>query len=192
MSVDGGTWQLDPLSTLVHLRASVLGISTDCLVDVRSGTATVVDGGHSGAVTAEIDLTTFRSGLDRRDQHVKSAAFLDVAHHPIARFAGSWQSGIPGRVDGELWIRGVPTPVTLTVTLAATGGDEVTFSGVAVVSRRAAGVTRARFVLADRVDVTVDGVAHHHAGARPDGPYGDRRTRSSTTGDVDRARTDPS
>jgi len=180
-----GSWPLDPLRTLVHLHASVLGIGADCLVDVRSGTATVADGGRTGTVTAEIDLTTFRSGVRRRDDHVKSADFLDVARHPLATFTASWTGGLPTRLDGELAVHGVTAPVTLQVELVPDGADGIAFRATTQVSRRAFGVTRTRYVLADGVDVVIEGAARHESVAVPDGVYGDaiERTREEPSRD---------
>jgi polyisoprenoid-binding protein YceI len=92
--------------------------------------------GHLGPVTGTVfideqDLTRSRvdvsidaRGIDsrepKRDEHLRSADFLDVANHPTITFRSSRveaPSGARGdlRVTGDLTIRGVTHPVTLEV-----------------------------------------------------------------------------
>jgi polyisoprenoid-binding protein YceI len=92
--------------------------------------------GHLGPVTGtifidELDLSRSRvdvsidaRGIDsrdpKRDEHLRSADFLDVANHPTATFRSTRveaPSGARGdlRVTGDLTIRGVTRPVTLEV-----------------------------------------------------------------------------
>jgi len=175
---DDGDWQIDPLRTIVHLRAKAFGRGVDCKVDVRSGSATIVDGGSGGTVTADIDLTTFRSNNDRRDDHVKSADFFDVAQHPLATFTASWQDGLPTTLFAELRVGEVTAPVTIDLTISAEASDAVTFAGTTRLSRRAFGITRSRLILADQVGVVVEGVASLESRTRPsDAAYGDTERR---------------
>jgi len=159
--VADGTWQVDPLRTLVHLRARVLGLPTECKIDVRSGIATVSGSGTRGELSAIVDLTTFRSGLDRRDEHVRSAAFLDIARHPLATFRAEWggTSATPTEVVGTLTIGTSSAAVAVRFEVVERPEAALAFTGTARVSRRALGVTHARFLLADAIDVVVRGVA---------------------------------
>jgi polyisoprenoid-binding protein YceI len=92
--------------------------------------------GHLGPVTGTVfideqDLTRSRvdvsidaRGIDsrepKRDEHLRSADFLDVANHPTVTFRSTRVEAPAGptgdlRVTGDLTIRGVTHPVTLTV-----------------------------------------------------------------------------
>jgi polyisoprenoid-binding protein YceI len=92
--------------------------------------------GHLGPVTgtvfiderdvtrSRVDVSVDARGLDsrepRRDEHLRSADFLDVANHPTVTFRSTRveaPSGPAGdlRVTGDLTIRGVTRPVTLDV-----------------------------------------------------------------------------
>jgi polyisoprenoid-binding protein YceI len=92
--------------------------------------------GHLGPVTGtvfidELDLTRSRvdvsidaRGIDsrepKRDEHLRSADFLDVANHPTITFRSTRVEAPAGasgdlRVTGDLTIRGVTHPVTLEV-----------------------------------------------------------------------------
>jgi len=92
--------------------------------------------GHLGPVTgtvlideqdvsrSRVDVSIDARGIDsrdpKRDEHLRSADFLDVANHPTVTFRSTRveaPSGPAGdlRVTGELTIRGVTRPVTLEV-----------------------------------------------------------------------------
>ena len=70
--------------------------------------------------TAEVilDARGLWTGDAQRDDHLRSADFLDVEHHPEIRFAGRVTRLLGPRdyeVSGELTIRGVTRPVVLDV-----------------------------------------------------------------------------
>jgi polyisoprenoid-binding protein YceI len=92
--------------------------------------------GHLGPVTgtvvideqdparSRVDVSVDARGIDtrdaKRDEHLRSADFLDVAHHPTVTFRSTRveaRAGLGGdlRVTGDLTIRGVSRPVTLDV-----------------------------------------------------------------------------
>jgi polyisoprenoid-binding protein YceI len=63
----------------------------------------------------EIDAASIDTGVADRDQHLRSADFLDTANHPKLRFVSKKieRQGSGYRVHGELTIRDVTRPVTL-------------------------------------------------------------------------------
>ncbi|MEM9432009.1 MAG: YceI family protein [Pseudomonadota bacterium] len=73
-----------------------------------------------GTVSVTIDANTVDTGHEGRDNHVRSADFLDAGAHPDITFTatgGTVETGTTGIVEGELTVRGVTQPVTLDVTL---------------------------------------------------------------------------
>lgn len=69
-------------------------------------------------VDVSIDARGLESKNDKRDEHLRSADFLDVAKHPEVTFKSTRvRKGKGGtlEVTGDLRIRGVTRPVTLTV-----------------------------------------------------------------------------
>jgi len=67
----------------------------------------------------EIDAATLWTGVQQRDDHLRSADFLDVANHPKISFksTGVRQTGVNDFVvTGDLTIRGVTRSVPLEVT----------------------------------------------------------------------------
>ena len=72
----------------------------------------------SSKVEVSIDAKTLWTGVPERDDHLRSADFLDVEHHPFIRFKAS-EVTIVGQEDvkltGALTIRGVTQRATLEV-----------------------------------------------------------------------------
>ncbi len=65
-----------------------------------------------------IDARKLCSGEPARDEHLKSADFLDVEHHPTIRFVSTGVEALGAdelRVSGDLTIRGVTRPAVLDV-----------------------------------------------------------------------------
>jgi polyisoprenoid-binding protein YceI len=70
------------------------------------------------SVDATVDVTTLTTREEKRDAHLKSPDFFDVAKYPNLTFKSSKvEKAGPGKlkVAGELTIRGVTKPVTLDV-----------------------------------------------------------------------------
>lgn len=70
------------------------------------------------SVEVEIDAAGIWTGEPQRDEHLRSADFLDVAHHPKISFRGD-EVEVLGCNDfvvaGQLTIRGMTLPATLRV-----------------------------------------------------------------------------
>jgi len=66
-------------------------------------------------VTLSIDAATVQTGVDRRDNHLKSADFFDVTNTPKITFTSTKIVKTKDGYDltGDLTIRGVTKPVTL-------------------------------------------------------------------------------
>ena len=144
-----GRWQIDPGHTelafigrhfmLTKVRGRFTGLS---------GVIEVAEAPGDSTVAVTIDMTTVESGNDARDEHLRSADFFDVAHHPTATFsarAAGWQ-GTRGELAGELTLRGVTRPVTLQAeyvgyTADPWGGHRVVFSAAGTIEREDWGLT---------------------------------------------------
>ncbi|MGI9146428.1 MAG: YceI family protein [Chloroflexota bacterium] len=120
------TYRLDPAHSLVELSAKHMMFTT---VKGRftGVTGTIVESANdpqgSSSVQAEIDAATLSTGDEKRDQHLRSADFLDVANHPTITFKSTRieGSGEHYRVIGDLTIHGTTREVTLETTLNGTG-----------------------------------------------------------------------
>jgi len=67
-------------------------------------------------VTATIDLAGVETGEEKRNNHLKSPDFFDVATYPSASFKSTSvaKSGDGLTINGDLTLHGVTKPVTLT------------------------------------------------------------------------------
>jgi polyisoprenoid-binding protein YceI len=108
-----GTWHVDPTDSRVEFAIKQLGIST-----VRgafrefAGTLDLHRGRAYGTVkTASVDTSNHR-----RDEHLRSPDFFEVAEHPDMRFESTeirpfGKDGL--EIEGELMIRGVTNRIAL-------------------------------------------------------------------------------
>jgi polyisoprenoid-binding protein YceI len=71
----------------------------------------------NSAVKVEIDTASVDTGIEKRDEHLKSPDFFDVANHPMMTFTSTSlkKQGAKLVVAGDLSLHGVTKPVTLTV-----------------------------------------------------------------------------
>jgi polyisoprenoid-binding protein YceI len=144
-----GTWLIDPGHTEVGFTGRHFG-----LTKIR-GRFTGVDGavviGEDPAgshVTAVIDLRTLTSGSEARDEHLRSADFFDVEHHPTATFRSTSLTiaGPTARLLGELTLKGVTRSLVLDVDYLGHaadpwGGERAVFSASGRINREDWGLT---------------------------------------------------
>ena len=143
-------WKLDPSHTTVEFSARHLMITTvkGRIADVE-GTVTV---NGSTPETAVVEATLKAASIDtrteQRDQHLRSADFLDVENFPDMTFASTAIGGTKEqfRMTGDLTIRGTTKAITLDVTNEGSGkdpwgGERMGFSAAGKIDRRDFGLT---------------------------------------------------
>jgi polyisoprenoid-binding protein YceI len=167
-----GTWEIDPSHTRLGFAAKHAMVTTvRGQFDVFSGSL-VLDGGNPAAssATVEIDAASFSSGNEDRDNHVRSADFLDVEHHPNLSFAATSVRQLSADefvMAGELTIRGTTRPVEITaelegITTDPFGNVRIGFSGTTQISRKDFGLTwnvaleAGGVLVSDKVKITLD------------------------------------
>ena len=111
-----GTYDLDVTHTEIgfvarHMLAKVRGRFTDF-----AGVVVIGDSPGSSSAEVEIQAASIVTHTEQRDQHLKSADFLDVEGFPTLTFRSS-AVRVTGddsfELDGDLTIRGISRPVTL-------------------------------------------------------------------------------
>jgi len=121
------TYQFDKSHTTVgfqvrHIFTMVSGRFTDYAGAIQVDRAKP----EASSVEFTIQATSIDTAEPRRDQHLRSADFFDVANHPTIAFK-STSVKANGKdsflVTGDLTMRGVTKPVTLPVTLLGEGKD---------------------------------------------------------------------
>ncbi|MFF7352794.1 YceI family protein [Streptomyces filipinensis] len=130
VAVETGTWQLDPAASTVGLRHKTFW----GLVAVKGAFATVAgsgevgpDGSATGTVT--LDAASLDTGHTKRDTHLRSADFLDTDNHPEITFAVRGADRLDGdqaRIAGQLTVRGVSRPLSVTARLSDATADALT------------------------------------------------------------------
>jgi polyisoprenoid-binding protein YceI len=120
------------------------------------------------AVTVEIDANSIDTRVADRDNHLRSADFLDVANHPKLTFTGTKISGNESAftIEGDLTIRGTTRPVTLKAEFEGGGKDpwgneRIAYSASTKISRKEFGLTwnqaleAGGVAVGDEVDISV-------------------------------------
>ena len=73
----------------------------------------------TGSVDITIDMKSVNTGFDDFNGHIQGEDFLDTAKFPTATFKSTkvvFEGDKPKSIEGQLTIKGVTKPVTLTVT----------------------------------------------------------------------------
>ena len=114
------TWDLDPAHTSVQFSVRHLMVS-----NVRgefgkvSGTVQADDADPSRSkIEAEIDAASVDTRIEKRDNHLRSADFLDVAKYPKITFVSTKIEPAGAghfKVTGDLTLHGITRPVVLDV-----------------------------------------------------------------------------
>jgi polyisoprenoid-binding protein YceI len=112
-----GTYELDLAHTSVefvarHMLSRVRGRFTDF-----SGAIEVAENPEDSSVNVEIKTASIKTDTEKRDEHLKSGDFLLIEEYPTMTFTSTAvrpTGGTTFELDGELTIKGVTKPVTLT------------------------------------------------------------------------------
>lgn len=126
-----GTWTLDPGRTTVSFRTKAMWVMPvkGRARALEGGCRVGSDGSLEGRVV--IDARSIDTGIAKRDQHLRTADFLDTEQHPTIEFdlTGARSLG-DGRLtlEGDLLIRGQRQPVAFPAQVT-TDGDSATLTG---------------------------------------------------------------
>ncbi len=109
-------WSLDPAHSQIQFAVKHMGISTVRGTFQQFSGTIEDDNGTVKSVTVDIDMASLSTGNEQRDGHLKSADFFDVENHPKASFTltSFTRTGDEATATGELTIRGLTKPMTLT------------------------------------------------------------------------------
>ena len=144
------TWTLDPAHSSVTFSAKHMMLTTvrgsmqirDVDLDFDSEDLT------ASSVRVRLDAGSIDTGQAARDEHLRSADFLDAEKHPTIDFVSTRieRSGDAYRIHGDLTIRGQSRPVVLDAEFAGIvpnmqGGRRAAFSARTTIDREAFGLT---------------------------------------------------
>lgn len=174
LSAPAGTavWKLDPAHAHVEFAVRHLMISRvkGQFTDVE-GTLRVADDDVSTAeLEVEIDAASIDTRVDQRDEHLRSADFLDAENHPKITYHSKSVERTGDdrlRVVGDLTIRDVTREVVLDVTERGRaadpwGGQRAGFGATAKINRKDFGLTwnqtleTGGVLVGDEIEITLD------------------------------------
>ena len=114
------TYVIDPAHTYPRFEYNHFGYSKQSSrFDKTSGSITLDRVAKTGSVDVLINANSISSDLTLFDQHLQGEDFFDTARHPNITFKSTALTFVgdkPTSVQGNLTIKGITKPVTLTVT----------------------------------------------------------------------------
>lgn len=114
------TFNIEPTHTYPRFEYTHFGYSNQVQrFDKTSGKLVIDRAAHTGSVDVTIDATSVNTGYALFNGHLQGPDFFDTAKYPVITFKSSkvkFDGDKPVAVEGELTIKGVTKPVTLTVT----------------------------------------------------------------------------
>ncbi len=114
------TYGIDTTHTFPRFEYSHFGYSTQLSrFDKTTGTVVFDQVARTGAVDVVIDMKSVSTGSPLFNEHIQGEDFLDTGKYPTATFKSTkvlFNGDKPAKVEGNLTIKGITKPVTLTVT----------------------------------------------------------------------------
>ena len=166
------TWDVDSAHSASQFAVKHLMVSTVRGQFGKTAGSVQWDGQDYKTVVAEatIDATTIDTREPKRNEHLKSADFFDVAKFPTITFKSKRVEGVSGdrfKLVGDLTMRGVTKEVVLDVEATpvvkgARGESRVGASATGRINRQDFGVSWSRtldaggLVVANEVDIVLD------------------------------------
>ena len=144
-----GTWKIDPGHSSITVTARHLMVAKVRGTLAFEGIIHIGERPEDSRVEVEIDAATVNTGNPQRDDHMRSADFLDVENHPKIVF-GSTKTEVVGdfklAVHGDLTVRGMTRPIELDVEYLGLftdpwGNTRAGFTATAQVDREQWGMT---------------------------------------------------
>ncbi|MGI8673079.1 MAG: YceI family protein [Luteitalea sp.] len=166
------TWKIDPAHSTATFTVKHMMVSTVHGSFGKIEGSVVYDGENIAAVKAEtiIDATTITTNNEKRDAHLKSPDFFDVAAHPTITFKSKRAEAVGNgrfKLIGDLTMRGVTKEVVLDVegpsdSIVVQNATRVGATATTTLNRQDYGVNWSRsidgggVVVSDQVKVTLE------------------------------------
>lgn len=114
------TYTLDPNHSFPTFTYNHLGYSNQTSrFDKTTGKIVYDAAAEQGSVDMTIDMKSVSTGSPMFNEHIQGEDYFDTAKYPTATFKSTkvrFVAGKPAAIDGNLTIKGVTQPVTLTIT----------------------------------------------------------------------------
>lgn len=142
---DSGNWQLVPARSAVRFKNKTfwgLATVTGEFTEVRGAGQIAANGTVSGGLV--IGAASLKTGIRKRDEHLRSADFFDVEEHPTIRVevTGLEPTGAnTATLQATLTVRGDTQPLPLSVTVDLLGDGTVQLTARTTIDRTTLGVS---------------------------------------------------
>jgi polyisoprenoid-binding protein YceI len=144
-----GTWAIDPVHSEVGFSVRHMMVSkVRGKFEKVEGTFTTGADPQQSSVSVTIDPSSITTSQADRDNHLRSGDFLEVEKYPTMTYqsTGVRRDGDDFLLDGNLTLKGVTRPVTLTLEINgfgpdAYGGTRAGFSAKGEINRKDFGVS---------------------------------------------------
>jgi polyisoprenoid-binding protein YceI len=143
-------WTIDAAHTNVDFSVKHLGIATvkGRFRQFSASAETSADGRLTG-ISATIDANSIDTGVEQRDNHLRSADFFDVARFPAINFVSTaitYSSPTEAAVQGDLTLHGVTRQVSFILEQEAPitdpwGNQRIASTATGKLSRKEWGLT---------------------------------------------------
>jgi polyisoprenoid-binding protein YceI len=166
------SYSIDPLHSIVEFSVRHMKVSTvkGRFLGIEGWLDIAESSPASSCVDVRIRAASVDTGVKERDDHLRSADFLNVALYPEIRFRSTKvqaddASGTNWKVYGDLTIRGKTRPITLNATLEGRMVDmdfkeRIGFSAETLLNRRDFAIEwegfMGRYIVGDEVRVSID------------------------------------
>lgn len=160
------SYTIDPGHTYPSFEINHLGFSTmRGTFDTTSGSITLDPAAKSGSIEITIDTTSVDTGHAKRDDHLRTDEFFNVAQFPTMTYKASklkFNGDKLAGADGELTLLGVTKPVSLTITSFNCGPHPMNkkplcgANATATVKRSEFGMKTAIPAVSDEVKISIE------------------------------------
>ena len=114
------TFNVEPNHTFPRFSYNHLGYSVQLSrFDKTSGKVVLDKAAKTGSVDIVINTKSVSTGSDVFNEHIQGEDFLDTGKFPTATFKSTkvvFEGDKPAKIEGNLTLKGVTKPVTMTVT----------------------------------------------------------------------------
>jgi polyisoprenoid-binding protein YceI len=156
-------WTIDPAHSTAEFAVTHLEVSdVEGTFNKIAGSATIDDADLSKShVTASIDMRSVDTGIQMRDDDLKSNDFFNVPAFPTMTFQSTkiWKTGdATAKMTGNLTLHGVTKEVTFDVKLPTppAAADRRTAEATTTISRKSFAVGPDSTLIGDDVSITLE------------------------------------
>jgi polyisoprenoid-binding protein YceI len=156
-------WTIDPTHSTADFAVTHLEVSdVEGTFNKITGSATIDDADLSKShVTASIDMSSVDTGIQMRDDDLKSNDFFNVPAYPTMTFQSTkiWKTGdATAKMTGNLTLHGITKEVTFDVKLPTppAAADRRTAEATTTISRKSFAVGPDSTLIGDDVSITLE------------------------------------